>query len=27
MAKLPGAELFYTREPHLAGEEMFGSQK
>jgi hypothetical protein len=27
MAKLPGAELFCTREPHLAGEEVFGSQK
>jgi hypothetical protein len=27
MAKLLGAELFYTREPYLAGEEVFGSQK
>jgi hypothetical protein len=27
MAKLPGVELFCTREPHLAGEEVFGSQK
>jgi hypothetical protein len=27
MAKLPGAELFCTREPHLAGKEVFGSQK
>jgi hypothetical protein len=27
MAKLPSAELFCTREPHLAGEEVFGSQK
>jgi hypothetical protein len=27
MAKLPGAELFYTRAPHMAGEEVFGSQK
>jgi hypothetical protein len=27
IAKLPGAELFYTREPHLVGEEVFGSQK
>jgi hypothetical protein len=27
MAKLPGAELFYTREPHLAGEDVFDSQK
>jgi hypothetical protein len=27
MAKLPGAELFCTCEPHLAGEEVFGSQK
>jgi hypothetical protein len=27
MAKLPGAELFCTREPHLAGEEVFGFQK
>jgi hypothetical protein len=27
MAKLPGAELFCTREPHLTGEEVFGSQK
>jgi hypothetical protein len=27
MAKLPGAELFCTREPHLVGEEVFGSQK
>jgi hypothetical protein len=27
MAKLPGAELFYTRVPHMAGEEVFGSQK
>jgi hypothetical protein len=27
MAKLPWAELFYTREPHMAGEEVFGSQK
>jgi hypothetical protein len=25
--KLPRAELFCTREPHLAGEEVFGSQK
>jgi hypothetical protein len=27
MTKLPGVELFYTREPHLAGEEVFSSQK
>jgi hypothetical protein len=27
MAKLLGVELFYTCEPHLAGEEVFGSQK
>jgi hypothetical protein len=27
MATLPGAELFCTRAPHLAGEEVFGSQK
>jgi hypothetical protein len=27
MAKLLGAELFYTREPHMAGKEVFGSQK
>jgi hypothetical protein len=27
MAKLPGAELFCTREPHMASEEVFGSQK
>jgi hypothetical protein len=27
MAKLLGANLFYTREPYLAGEEVFGSQK
>jgi hypothetical protein len=27
MAKLPGAELFYTRAPYMAGEEVFGSQK
>jgi hypothetical protein len=27
MAKLPRAELFCTSEPHLAGEEVFGSQK
>jgi hypothetical protein len=27
MAKLPGAELFCTCEPHLAGEEVFGFQK
>jgi hypothetical protein len=27
MAKLPGAELFCTHEPHMAGEEVFGSQK
>jgi hypothetical protein len=27
MAKLLGAELFYTREPHMAGEEVFSSQK
>jgi hypothetical protein len=27
MAKLLGTEFFYTREPHLAGEEVFGSQK
>jgi hypothetical protein len=27
MAKLPGAELFCTRAPHMAGEEVFGSQK
>jgi hypothetical protein len=26
MAKLLGAELFYTREPHLAGKEVFSSQ-
>jgi hypothetical protein len=27
MAKLPGAELFCTRAPYMAGEEVFGSQK
>jgi hypothetical protein len=27
MTKLPGVELFYTREPHMAGEKVFGSQK
>ena len=27
MATLPGAELFCTREPHMVGEEVFGSQK
>jgi hypothetical protein len=27
MAKLLGAELFCTREPHLAGKEVFGFQK
>jgi hypothetical protein len=27
IAKLPGAEFFYTRVPHMAGEEVFGSQK
>jgi hypothetical protein len=27
MAKLLGAELFCTRAPHMAGEEVFGSQK
>jgi hypothetical protein len=27
MAKLPGAELFCTRAPHMPGEEVFGSQK
>jgi hypothetical protein len=27
MAKLPRAELFCTRAPHMAGEEVFGSQK
>jgi hypothetical protein len=27
MAKLSGAELFCTREPYLAGEEVFGFQK
>jgi hypothetical protein len=27
MAKLPGAELFCTREPYLADEEVFSSQK
>jgi hypothetical protein len=27
MAKLLGAELFCTRKPHLAGEEVFSSQK
>jgi hypothetical protein len=27
MAKLPGTELFCTHEPHLAGQEVFGSQK
>jgi hypothetical protein len=27
MAKLLGVELFCTRKPHLAGEEVFGSQK
>jgi hypothetical protein len=27
MAKLPGAELFCTRTPHMPGEEVFGSQK
>jgi hypothetical protein len=26
MAKLPGAELFCTHEPHMASEEVFGSQ-
>jgi hypothetical protein len=25
MAKLPGAELFCTRSPHMASEEVFGS--
>jgi hypothetical protein len=27
MAKLPGAELFCTCEPHLAGKEVFSFQK
>ena len=27
IANLPGAEVFCTREPHLAGKEVFGSQK
>jgi hypothetical protein len=27
MAKLPGAELFCIHAPHMAGEEVFGSQK
>ena len=27
MAKLPRAEVFYTCEPHLAGNEVFGFQK
>jgi hypothetical protein len=27
MAKLHGADLFYTRDPHLASEEVFGSHK
>jgi hypothetical protein len=27
MAKLPGAELFCIHEPHMAGKEVFGSQK
>jgi hypothetical protein len=27
MAKLPGTELFCTRAPHMAGEEVFSSQK
>jgi hypothetical protein len=27
MAKLPRVELFCTRVPHMAGEEVFGSQK
>jgi hypothetical protein len=27
MAKLPGAELLCTREPHLVGEEVFDFQK
>jgi hypothetical protein len=27
MAKLPGAELFCTHVPHMAGEEVFDSQK
>jgi hypothetical protein len=27
VAKLPGVELFYTRAPYMAGEEVFGSQK
>ena len=27
IANLLGAELFCTREPHLVGEEVFGSQK
>jgi hypothetical protein len=27
MAKLPGVELFCTRAPHMADEEVFGSQK
>jgi hypothetical protein len=27
MAKLLGAELFCTRAPHMAGKEVFGSQK
>jgi hypothetical protein len=27
MAKLPGAEFFCTGAPHMAGEEVFGSQK
>jgi hypothetical protein len=27
MAKLPGADQFYTLKPHLVGEKAFGSQK
>ena len=27
LGKLPGAEFFCTRMPHMAGEEVFGSQK
>ena len=27
IANLPGAEVFCTRDPHLAGQEVFGSQK
>ena len=27
IANLPGAEVFCTRNPHLTGEEVFGSQK